>query len=243
MSLHQQLLYNTGMMEHFQSKISSRLLQEGASLTGFADISDLPPEMNQSMNRALSIAVALDASIIGEISDGPTLKYFQEYRRVNGLLSELCHNAVDILHADGIDAVPIEPTIENLDYSVLSAPFPHKTAALRAGYGWIGKSALLITTKYGPAVRFATVLFQADCEVENTPQKSLCGTCNECVMQCPAAALTGIEWETGFERSMVYDAFACCAMAQKLSHEIGIQATICGICINVCPWTRKYIDS
>lgn len=235
-------MYNTGMMKHLQSKITTQLLQAGASLAGFADISDLPPEMNQSMNRALSIAVALDASIIEGISDGPTMQYFQEYRRVNGLLSVLCHYAVDILDANGIDAVPIEPTIENLDYSILSAPFPHKTAALRAGYGWIGKSALLITTKYGAAVRFATVLFQADCEVDNTPQKSQCGTCNECVAHCPANALTGKEWETGFERAMVYDAFACCAMAQKLSRGIGIQATICGICINVCPWTRKYIQ-
>ena len=45
-----------------------------------------------------------------------TVQYFQEYRRVNGLLSELCRYAVDILHANGIDAVPVEPTIEDLDY-------------------------------------------------------------------------------------------------------------------------------
>ena len=229
-------------MKHLQSKITHQLLQAGASCAGFADISDLPPEMNQSMNRALSIAVALDATIIEGISGGPTVRYFQEYRRVNGLLSKLCHYAVDRLNANGIDSVPVEPTIEDLDYSTLSVPFPHKTAALRAGFGWIGKSALLITSKYGAAIRLATVLFQADCEVDTTPQKSLCGTCNECVIQCPANALAGKEWEPGFERARIYDAFACCAMAQKLSHGIGLQATICGICINVCPWTRKYIQ-
>ena len=29
---------------------------------------------------------------------------------------------------------------------------------------------------------------------------------------------------------------------EKLSKKIEVQSTICGICINVCPWTQKYIS-
>ena len=36
-------------------------------------------------------------------------------------------------------------------------PFPHKTAATRAGLGWIGKTALFVSPEFGPAVRLATV--------------------------------------------------------------------------------------
>ena len=44
----------------------------------------------------------------------------------------------------------------------LSSPsqtaLPHKTIATRAGIGWIGKSALLVTAKYGSAIRLSSIL-------------------------------------------------------------------------------------
>ena len=46
----------------------------------------------------------------------------------------------------------------------------------------------------------------------------------------------------GYERKILYDAFACCDMTEKLSNKIGLNAHICGICINVCLWTQKYIS-
>jgi putative acetyltransferase len=35
---------------------------------------------------------------------------------------------------------------------------------------------------------------------------------------------------------------ACFSTARALTRPIGIKATICGICINVCPWTRQYLS-
>ncbi len=45
------------------SEIKTKLTEAGASLIGFADISNLPANVTRSMKSAISIAAALDASI------------------------------------------------------------------------------------------------------------------------------------------------------------------------------------
>ena len=226
------------------SEIKAKLLEAGASLVGFADISNLPAGITDSMTSAISIAIALDTSIIKEISSGPTERYYQEYNRVNGFLADLCENVVEDLRGRGNKAVATKPTVggKDLDYKALTTSLPHKTIATRAGLGWIGKSALLITEKHGAAVRLATVLTDAEFEAAKPVNASSCGDCNKCVENCPAKAISGRNWELGLEREMIYDAFACCDTATRLSKNVGIPSTICGICINVCPWTQKYIS-
>lgn len=226
------------------SRIESQLKNQGACLVGFADVSGLPAGVTGSMKSAISIAVALEPSIIKEISNGPTRPYYGEYKRANELLSDLCAEAVETLRACGHKAVAIEPTVEINEgvRRTLTTPLPHKTVATRAGLGWIGKSALLITKEYGPAVRLATVLTDAPLEAGTPVDGSHCGDCVECVLHCPAKAIFGENWKAGLERDSIYDAFACCAQAKTLSNRIGLQVTICGICINACPWTQKYIS-
>jgi len=229
-------------MGNINAEITSVLLHQGASLVGFADIHELPANIRQGMNSAVSIAVSLDPTIIKGIGHGPTRAYYQEYRRVNSFLSQLCIITAEVLQQNGYHAVTIEPTVEVLNYDTLATELPHKTVATRASMGWIGKSALLITEQYGAAVRLATVLCDAPCETGTPVNVSRCGKCRECVICCPANALSGNNWKAGIERKLIYDAFACCKTAQKLSGSIGIQATICGICIYACPLTQHYIS-
>ncbi len=226
------------------SQIESQLIEAGASLVGFADVSGLPAPARGQMESAISIAVALDVSIINEISEGPTQRYYHEYTRVNEFLTSLCASTVDDLKKRGHDARAIDPTIriEGSAMKALATPLPHKTVATRAGLGWIGKSALLITEGYGPAVRLATVLTDAEFKAGNPIDSSRCGDCTECVVRCPAEAISGNNWERGLERESIYDAQACCTEATSASGKIEVPATICGICINVCPWTQKYIS-
>ena len=229
-------------MASLNSGIESDLVREGASLVGFADLSELPAANRDSMNFAVSIAVALNASVIKGISNGPTTEYYQEYNKVNQLLSNLCKIAAEFLRKKGYAAVIIEPTVKELDFKTLTIKFQHKTAATRAGLGWIGKPALLVTEKYGSAVRLATVLTDAEFEVGEPIDNSRCGTCDRCVERCPAFAIVGRNWSAGMEREEIVDAFKCCENAKKMSRDIGLSAAICGICINICPWTQKYIS-
>ena len=231
-------------MASLNTQIRAKLIKEGASLVGFADVRGLPADLRCSMKFAISMAVALDVSTVNEIQKGPTMRYYHEYKKVNKLLTNLTRSAADYLKRRGNVALAIKPTVEgkDLDYRTLTTPLPHKTVATRAGLGWIGKSALLITEKYGAAVRLATVLTDAEFEVANPVNTSHCGDCKKCVECCPGKAILGRNWEAGAERQTIYDAFACCDTAGRLSKRIGIPSTICGICINVCPWTQKYIS-
>ena len=218
------------------------LLEKGACLVGYADVSDLSFEVLAGLKNAVSIAVALTPSVINEISKGPTTKYYQEYNRANSLLADLCGHAVDILTEHGHKAVALKPTIKVVDLSNTDEHLPHKTVATKAGLGWIGKSALLITKRYGAAIRLASVLTDAKLDTAEPIEQLMCGDCHHCVDHCPAKAIKGNNWQPGCSRDSIYDAFACCDTATKLAKKIGIRLTICGICINICPWTQKYIS-
>ena len=196
------------------------------------------------MESAVSIAVALDVSVISEISEGPTQRYYDEYTRVNEFLARLCESTVGDLRKRGHDARAIDPSIriEGAAAKALATPLPHKTVATRAGLGWIDKSALLITKTYGPAVRLATVLTDARLKAGTAVDDSHCGDCTKCVDRCPAKAIAGKNWVKGMGRESIYDAHACCAMAKSLAGRKDIPATICGICIDACPWTQEYIS-
>jgi len=222
-------------------------LEKGACLVDYADVSDLSYEGMAGLTKAISIAVALNPSVISRISKGPTTNYYKEYNRANNLLADLCGHAVDILISEGHKAVALQPTIKVVDLNKIDEHLPHKTVATKAGLGWIGKSALLITKKYGAAIRLATVLTDADLNVAIPTEQSMCGDCRECVDHCPAKAIKGNNWKLGAPRDSIYDAFTCCETAMNLSKRAGIHSSlgrvvICGICVNVCPWTQKYLS-
>ena len=224
------------------AQIESRLKEHGANLVGFADVTKVPGKVTGGFPRAISIVVALDPAIVRAISEGPTRPYYAEYNRVNDLLVKLCERATEILTGLGHRAEAVRATTEHFDPVSLSTQTQHKTIATRAGLGWIGKSALLITRQYGPAVRFGSVLTDAEFETGEPVDVSHCGTCRECVERCPAGAIAGHNWCVGDPREAMYDAFACRDMATKLSSKQGIVSTICGICINACPWAQKYLS-
>lgn len=229
-------------MVPLNSEIEAKLIKGGACLVGFADISELAADVRSSMKFAISIAVALDASIIKEIRHGPTRCYYDEYNKANKLLADLAANTANYLKRNDNDALVVEPTVKELDIETLATLLPHKTVATRAGLGWVGKSALLITKKYGSAVRLATVLTDAHLEVAEPIENCHCDDCNACVVHCPVRALSGKKWLPGCERKEIVDAFNCHSNTIQLCKQIGLAATICGICINVCPWTQKYIS-
>lgn len=228
-------------MRALNAEIVQRLNDRGTDLVGFADVTRLPAEITNGLPRAVSIAVALDPAVIRDIRDGPTPRYFAEYERANTLLGRLGEQAARILTDAGNRAQAFPATTEQIDRTTLCAKLQHKTVATRAGLGWIGKSGLLVTREYGSAVRLTSVLTDAELETGIPTDASSCGGCRRCVEHCPARAIVGANWETGVTREHVYNAAACFKMARNLAGAKGIEAPICGICINACPWTQRYL--
>ena len=223
-------------------QIRAALLDRGVSLVGFADLIEIPAEVRHSKRFAVSFAMALDASIIANIRTGPTPEYYSEYKRVNALLSDLGKLTSSLIRDQGYQAISKEPTGVGIDPKTHSTALPHKTVATRAGLGWIGKCALLVTKEYGSAIRLTTVLTDAQLETAIPTDHSLCGDCAICVNLCLGSAPTGKNWNVKLYRDLFFDFSACRKAAREGAAKIGIDDTVCGICISVCPWTLKYIE-
>jgi epoxyqueuosine reductase QueG len=224
-------------------EIQTYLKSEGADIVGFADLQNLPAEVRNDYPFGISIAVVLDPEIIRNIINGPDLEYFLEYKRANELLGILGEKAALYLEEKGCRARSFSATNTDIDWDTLSTRLPHKTVATRAGLGWIGKCALLITPEYGSAVRITSVLTDAKLPAGTPKNDSDCGECHACVDICPGSAVTGREWEAGMPRNLIYDPFKCREVAQRWQREReGITDNICGMCIAACPWTQRYLD-
>lgn len=115
--------------------------------------------------------------------------------------------------------------------------FSHKMAAVLAGLGGIGRSALFLSNEYGPALRLSTVLTDFPIET-SSPVPSPCTNCGICVQKCPVGALTGRQWEPGLSRDELIDARKCSAYMKKAYQKIG-RGAVCGICMAVCPLSRR----
>ena len=232
-------------MTTLNDEIESLLISKGASLFDFADLQELPSKDRDGLPFGISFAVALDPDIIAGISDGPTKEYMENLGRVDNLLQEIGEITVKNLREKGHKAHPhTTPGIENHD--TLINKLPQKTVATRAGLGWIGKCALLITPEFGSAVRLGSVLTNAKVDIGVSMNQSQCDNCTACISVCPAEAITGEEWHTGVKRDTLINAFSCRQAARELlikrtGSEVAGR-TICGICITACPWTQQYLN-
>ena len=228
-------------MKNINGEILSFLKSNGSSLVGFADLKEIDVNARDGFPSAISIGVALNPQVMAAIIEGPTADYYAEYKKVNDFLDNLAQKTAQYLTDKGYEAKARPATFEE-DKANLAAKLPHKTAATRAGLGWIGKSNLLITKKYGSAIRLITVLTDAPIIAGQPVNESLCAHCTRCVDACPAKAHTGKNWEAGMPREAIFDAFTCREKARSLSMKsYGERVSVCGLCIVACPWTKKYL--
>lgn len=225
-----------------KNEIKRVLLSSGANMVGFAHLHPLPDEVRDGMPRAVAFAVAFRPEILVGLKEGPTREYYEEIKRINGLLLELSESTAALLRQHGFRAVSSAATHEGIDPETHSTRLPQKTIATLAGLGWIGKSALLVTEEFGPAVRLNRVLTDAPLPPASPVKKSRCGECRACVDACPGDAPSGKEWNAGRHRDEFFDASACRRAALEIAQrKVGIADTFCGICIAACPWTGKYV--
>jgi len=227
---------------NLSEEIRVKLLNSGASIVGFGDLKGVSYESRQGFDYGISIAIALNPEVINNINHGVTHEYHNEYNWANNKLDQLAILAAKTLKSHGYKAVPQTVTKVVVDTNYKSQ-LPHKTVATRSGLGWIGKCALLVTPEFGSAVRLTSVLTDAVLDVGNPINESRCGNCNRCMVNCPAEAVKGVNWNTEKEREDYYNAIVCRKEARMRSSLAGINQSLCGLCILSCPYTQKYIES
>jgi epoxyqueuosine reductase QueG len=213
-----------------------------ASLEGL-----LPPDLAR-FRYGLALARKLDDCIIDRITEGPTGDYADLYAAVNSELNDKVSLIAAMLTAHGIESLAVPATVDDSElddsyFETLRYKISHKMTATRAGLGWIGKTDLLITHRFGPRVRLATVLTSEPVYAPGEPiAESQCGACLVCVNACPASAATGLAWAAGIDRDRFYNAYICRDYCRMISKErLDTVISLCGLCIAVCPKGREKV--
>jgi epoxyqueuosine reductase QueG len=107
----------------------------------------------------------------------------------------------------------------------------HKAVARASGIGWIGRSTLLITPKFGPRICLVTLLTDMPL-VPNRPMEDKCGTCRRCIEACPADAITDGTNRNSPAPGGSLDSSKCGAWLNS-QWRLG---KICYECMLACPW-------
>lgn len=221
-------------MKSLQNEIGSQLVNSGADLVGFADVSDQRFADNAELRSAIAIGISYDPRVVDKL--GSEVDAFERHLLdTKGRMGKLLEVCGQFLKRNGF-ATWIPPISKNLPG--LLGDFSHKFAATRAGLGWIGKSSLFVSPQFGCGIRLATVLTNASFTAGNPVTVSRCGGCDECVNACPYGAIKGETWYPGIERDKLVDAFLCSGKREEYIAELGYKHP-CGLCIRACPIGRK----
>jgi epoxyqueuosine reductase len=218
---------------------------EGADFCGVADLSlahDAILEQGgpdiAAYPRAISVGIVLPHTIVDQLPNRASRAVAVNYRHhcydvINQRLDFLASRISSLIQRDGFRALPL-PAAIRVDNERLCAAFSHKLAAHLAGFGWIGKSCLLVTPNAGPRVRWITILTDAPLPVTGKPMEQQCGSCNECVDICPVHAFTGESFRELEPREKRYDAGKCARYFMEMKKK-DPEMAVCGLCMYVCP--------
>jgi epoxyqueuosine reductase len=119
-----------------------------------------------------------------------------------------------------------------------SAPVLDKAWAKKAGMGWIGKNANLISKKSGSFFFLAELIVDIDLEYDIEPTADHCGNCTRCIDACPTEAIVA---------PYIVDGSRCISyLTIELKNEIPTEFKGkmdnwmfgCDVCQDVCPWNK-----
>ena len=119
-----------------------------------------------------------------------------------------------------------------------SAPVLERAWAKRAGLGWVGKNANLITKKQGSFYFISELIIDLPLNYDHAIATDHCGSCTACIDACPTNAI---------KSPHVIDSNSCISyLTIELKNEMptGFEGMFedwifgCDICQDVCPWNR-----
>ncbi len=205
------------------------------------EIKDIGGSLIDSYPRALSIGIILQKSIVNLLDDRDTYENQLQYKThaydvITNRLDNFASIISSVIQRNGYKVMPL-PAGERIDSNRVCASISHKITARLAGFGWIGKSCLLINPTYGPRIRWTTVLTDAPFEENKEILESKCGSCDKCVKACPSHAIIGRNYNEHEPRELRLEVSKCEEYFNKLEELDKLK--VCGMCINACPYSKK----
>jgi epoxyqueuosine reductase len=206
--------------------------RSGADLVGIAYLQGLqgivthPPDLLDEYSHGISAAVRLEPK--GSRDAGAEAMAFS-------LLDSIGISLAEFIDRAGYRYLIVPPDGRAGDRKPLSGigAISHKAVAKVAGLGWIGKSTLLITPRFGPRVCLITVLTNMPLPPD-MPCEERCAACRKCIDACPAGALAEADLGADPYSRGVLNAALCGSFHESL----GRGGEVCYECILVCPWGR-----
>jgi epoxyqueuosine reductase len=139
---------------------------------------------------------------------------------------------------------------EDYRYYVDTGPVLERSWSARAGLGFIGKNAMLISREHGNWLLLAAiltrVLFVPDDPIRKKLVPSLpdgdvgllCGKCTRCIDACPTQAFAA-PGKVDARRCISYQTIENKGIIpRELRVGIGLRVYGCDVCLEVCPWNR-----
>ncbi len=231
---------HTSIIDH--SWLTEWMETHTITLWGAADLRDFSTpqdEMGQRLPFALSSAIPIDPQIMISIRTGPNQAFADAYDRLNNRINELSVALAAEIKIRGFQSKPLAASART-DVVNIKGEFPHKTAATRAGLGWIGRHCQLITRPFGSWIRLGTVFTDMELPCGPPVERNFCGRCMRCVEACPAKALKGNMWYPGVPREEILDVRACDQWKKEHYYRYH-DGHVCGICSAVCPYGLKVL--
>ena len=189
----------------------------GADFVYFVDVSSLTYDVTNEYKCAVLFGKLLSGKYINAVKAGVKPKP-NEVLTVEKKMDKLSLKLADRLETVGYKSIA----------KLKHAQMPHKSVALIAGLGFIGKNNLLINEQYGCALMFGKVLTTAPFEtIYESPKESQCRDCTICVDICPTKSLHGCTWNPTTTRDEM--------MIRKL-------CIVCAKCMVWCPYTSNYAN-
>ncbi len=223
---------DTKIFSQYQNQLKDFAKQLGADTVGFCAFDCAPSPLAPTLRFAVSIGVKLSDAVLKTVDTAPSFVYFQHYRTANALLDSIAFRLARKIEEYGYSALPVASSQSQGKQNSYNGVIAHKTVAVKAGLGFVGKSGLFLSEKYGSKIRLATILTDLPLESELPIIQNGCKDCLECVKACPAGAIFGQLPTTDGERN--FDPEKCSRYMKAHFQDIG-RGSVCGICIKVCP--------
>lgn len=182
--------------------------------------------------------------VIGEpvfypvVKTAPSNLYHELYNNVNKIIDMKTYELAKFINNKGYSSISLpRDGYSNVD-ELIKNPyvfFSHKHAAYLAGLGSFGRHNVLLTKKFGPRVRFNSILTSAVIPEDDIIDYDLCIKCGNCVDACPLKIIEPIELNKNnkYKENLPLINKVKCAKRSKVLRKTKISP--CGICIKVCP--------
>lgn len=119
-----------------------------------------------------------------------------------------------------------------------AVPVLERALSVRAGIGFLAKSAMVISPTHGPYLQLAELLTGMELPPD-APAPGTCGTCTACIDACPTQAITAPH-EVDARRCLSYTTIELRGpIPRDLRAPQGDRLFGCDVCLEVCPFTKR----